>query len=143
MASKPKTAAHAAPPPDLDAEGRRVWVRIRRELEAQGAFRIDSHSELLSLYARSLQRARLAHERIAARVAAGDPGAFHALGSARQLSVHPDVLILRQAEADAAAAADRLVLSPAAQLRARFEAAAVPDELDALGVLPAAGKGRR
>ena len=143
MASKPKTAAHAAPPPDLDAEGRRLWVRIRRELEAQGSFQIDQHSELLSLYARSLQRARFAHERIAARVADGDAGAFHALGSARQLSVHPDVLILRQAEADAAAASDRLVLSPSAQLRAKFEQDQAPDDLDALGIGRTAKKGRR
>jgi phage terminase small subunit len=133
MATKPKTAAHHAPPPDLDAEGRRVWVRIRRELEAQGTFRIDQHSELLSLYARSLQRARQAHERIAARLASdGDSAAFHALGSARQLTAHPDIGILRQAEADAAAAADRLILSPAAQIRARFEAPEAPDALTAL-----------
>jgi phage terminase small subunit len=142
MAAKPRGPLHHFPPPDLDPQGRRLWIRIRAELEAQGTFQIDQHSELLSLYARSLQRARLAHERISARVAAGDPSAFHALGSARQLAVHPDVLILRQAEADAAVASDRLILSPSAQLRAKFEQDQAPDELDALGI-GRTKKGRR
>jgi phage terminase small subunit len=110
--------ASVMPPRDLDAAGRRVWRVALAELQSVGMW-TDATGELLGLYCRSLMTARLARTRIQARLEQrGEAIAYYALGSMKQLAIHPDVMIARQAESDAAGYADRLLLSPAARRRA-------------------------
>jgi phage terminase small subunit len=104
-------------PVDFDVEARKVWRVARAQLLEQGTWR-TADEQLLALYVRSLQTARLARGRIQRRLKdQGEEAAFFSRGSLKQLVSHPDVQLSRQAEGDAAGYAAALLLSPVARLR--------------------------
>jgi P27 family predicted phage terminase small subunit len=109
------------PPSDFDAASKAVWRTALEELQELGVW-TDATAPLLELYCRALQTARAARVRIARRLKTdGDGAAFHSLGSLKQLVIHPDVQIARQAEADAAAYGRELLLSPGARQRSHID----------------------
>ena len=105
-----------SPPPDFSDEARAVWKRAQSELRAQGTWR-NVDGALLEAYCRSVVRARVAHA-----VAQECP---FTKGSAGQTVAHPAIRVAREAEADARAAAQALLLSP--EMRKRHELDAAPD----------------
>jgi len=120
------------PPSDLDGESRAVWRIALAELQLVGSW-TPATAPLLALYVRALQTARLARDRIARRFEErGEAAAYFALGSTGQVVAHVDLGVARAAEADAAAYAAALLLSPAARRRAAVAQAgdAFDDDLD-------------
>jgi phage terminase small subunit len=121
------------PPVDFDAEARKVWRVARAQLLEQGTWKV-ADEQLLALYVRSLQTARLARARIQRRLKRdGEEAAYFSTGSLKQLVSHPDVQLSRQAEGDAAGYAAALLLSPVARLRAKVgEPQSLEDEFTQL-----------
>ena len=107
-------ALRSTPPPDLDAAGCAAWKRYRALLVERTVWDA-SGPELSDECVRSLQDARLARERIAARVAAlGDvPEARWVKGSRGQWVESPDAVLIRHALDQAQSLAAALLLSPA------------------------------
>ena len=125
------------PPKTLDTEGKRVWTRFRKLLEARGVWD-DASPELLTQCVACLQEAREARERIAERVKHEGSEARWTKGSRGQLVLHPDVDLIRHSLADALRIGDALLLTPASARRAGVVAdttvenpfaAYIPDEL--------------
>jgi P27 family predicted phage terminase small subunit len=110
-----------APPPEtFAADERKVWNAAQKQLRAQGTWR-DVDRELLATYCRNVVAAREARV-----VAASEP---YVEGSAAQPVAHPAIKVAREAESDARAAAEALLLTPSARRRAGLDSA--PDETPA------------
>jgi len=104
------------PPPSLDQYGRSLWRATLASLQRQGTW-VASDRETLSLYIFALCDAHRARARIADRALVDGDGVT-SVGSAGQPIVHPDTVLLRQAERDASAYSDQLLLNPKSRRRA-------------------------
>jgi P27 family predicted phage terminase small subunit len=108
-------------PDDLDDEGRRVWRETVKSLRELDLFEPVT-AQVVALYVRALQVARLARERIDVRLADDGPtAAFFSKGSMGQMVEHPDLGIARRAEQDARQLAGELLITPASRRRLKLE----------------------
>jgi P27 family predicted phage terminase small subunit len=126
------------PPADFAAPERSLWRRSIVALTEIGLWHA-SDTDPLERYCRACATARLARERTARRVKAGEAG-YTALGSMKQLVTHPDVELERRAHLDADHFAQQLGLTPAARRRLGVDAANDDDANDLDSLLARAGR---
>jgi P27 family predicted phage terminase small subunit len=114
----------APPPKDFTDDEHVVWNAAQKQLRAQGTWR-DVDRELLATYCRNVVAAKAARA-----VAAKEP---YVEGSAGQVVAHPATKVAREAEGDARACAEALLLTPSARRRAGLDTGReVEDELQGL-----------